>query len=196
MNGPPTRVVLPALTFFGFRGASEYLEDLVAQIDTPRLAFIRITYFNQLVFQVPRLFRFIGRVQILEQADTKDAQVYFRSSHVDISTSHHSEEAESRRTHLYLRILCEGSDWQVSQLTEVLSQSSGMLSNVSHIFIGSYGPGRRWRHDIDHIEWLELFRQFTAVETLQVSTRLAWPVADALNDVTVEMVPSMLPALR
>ena len=190
---PPTRVVLPALTFFRFRGASEYLEDLMAQIDTPRLAFIRITYFNQLIFQVPQLFGFVGRVQILEQADTKDAQVYFRGSHVDIYISNRSEETESRRTHIFLRISCEGLDWQVSQLAEVLSQSSGMLSNVSHLFIGTYVWEQIWRRDMDHIEWMELFRQFTAVETLQVSTHLARLVADALNDVTV---PSMLPALR
>ena len=34
---PATRIILPVLTSFEFRGASEYLEDLVAQIDSPQL---------------------------------------------------------------------------------------------------------------------------------------------------------------
>ena len=52
---PTTRTVLPALTSFQFRGASEYLEDLVARIDTPKLNQITIYFLNQLVdFQVHR----------------------------------------------------------------------------------------------------------------------------------------------
>ena len=34
---PLTRTVLPTLTYFQFKGASEYLEDLVARIDGPQL---------------------------------------------------------------------------------------------------------------------------------------------------------------
>jgi hypothetical protein len=34
---PVTRAVLPAMTYFRFKGASEYLEDLVTRIDCPRL---------------------------------------------------------------------------------------------------------------------------------------------------------------
>ena len=37
MLPPATRIILPVLTSFEFRGASEYLEDLVAQIDSPQL---------------------------------------------------------------------------------------------------------------------------------------------------------------
>ena len=49
---------------------------------------------------------------------------------------------------------------------------------------------------MDHTEWLELLRQFAAVETLRVSAQLTGLVADALKDVTVEMVPEVLPALH
>jgi len=79
-----TRAVLPTLASFEFRGASEYLEDLVAQIDTPRFSSIKLSYFNQHVhvFQVPQLFRFVGQTQILELARFKHAQVNFRGSHV------------------------------------------------------------------------------------------------------------------
>jgi hypothetical protein len=48
---PPsiTPTVLPALTYFRFKGASEYLEDLVSRIDAPRLNQTVIAYLNQVV---------------------------------------------------------------------------------------------------------------------------------------------------
>ena len=189
---PPTRVVLPALTKLGFGGASEYLEDLVARIDTPRLAYIGITYFNQLVFQVPQLFRFIGRTQIIKQA--MDAKVYSTPSEIWLNLL--SGLAELPRTSLYLQISCRGLDWQVSHLADVLSQSSAVLPNVHHLDIYEYYHPPRWQGEMDDIEWLALIRQFTTLETLRVSHQQTEHVAHTLNNVTVEMVPEILPALR
>ena len=47
---PSTRPILPVLTHFVFKGASEYLEDLVARIDAPQLKNLFITFFNDFVF--------------------------------------------------------------------------------------------------------------------------------------------------
>jgi hypothetical protein len=189
-----TRVVLPALTSFEFRGASDYLENLVAQIDAPRLASTKISYFDQLVFQVPHLFRFAAQAQVLEPAHFKYAQVNFRGSHVYIGL--HSEQLESGRSHFALRILCQRLDWQVPRLAEVLSQSSPLLSNVVHLSIGAYDLQSSWQDEMDHMAWLELLRQFTAVKALRVSAQLAGNVADSLKDATVEMVPEIMPVLR
>lgn len=190
----PARAILPSLTSFVFRGSSEYLEELVAQIDAPHLDSIRITYFNQLVLQARQLFRFVGQTQILKQARTMDAQIYFHGLLVYISL--YSGPVEGRRIPLHIRTSCQGLDWQVSHLTNVLSQYPTMLTNVGHLFIGAYDLQPSWRDDMDPIEWLELFRQFTAVKTLQVSTLLAAHVSEALIDVTDEMVPEILPTLR
>ena len=191
---PLTRAVLPALTSFEFRGASEYLEDIVSRIDAPRLTVFSIWYFNQLIFQVPQLFRFVGRTQIPEQAPTMDAEVFFHDSLVYISL--YSGQVESGQIPLDLQISCKELDWQVSHLAAVLSQSSVILSKVVHLSIDAHDLQPSLQDDVDHIEWLELFRQFTAVETLEVSARLAGHVAVALKDVTAEMVPEMLPALQ
>ncbi|KAH9976932.1 hypothetical protein BJV74DRAFT_861637 [Russula compacta] len=43
---PLKRILLPALTSLWFRGISEYLEDLVSQIDAPLLDDVIITFFN------------------------------------------------------------------------------------------------------------------------------------------------------
>jgi hypothetical protein len=51
------RVILPALTVFHYGGCSEYLEDFLAQIDTPHLDHIRIEYnvVRQPEIQAPQL---------------------------------------------------------------------------------------------------------------------------------------------
>jgi hypothetical protein len=57
---PAARIVLPALTCFRFSGASEYLEDLVAHIDSPQLEDISIDYLNLLI-DFAQLSKFIDR---------------------------------------------------------------------------------------------------------------------------------------
>jgi hypothetical protein len=47
---PPTRSLLPVLTYFSFNGVSEYLDNLVARIGAPRLNDLDVTFFNQIVF--------------------------------------------------------------------------------------------------------------------------------------------------
>jgi hypothetical protein len=58
---PPTCTLLPVLTRLWFKGASEYLEDLVARIDAPLLDKLKITFFHQLMFDTPELTQFIDR---------------------------------------------------------------------------------------------------------------------------------------
>ena len=63
---PPKRSVLPALTFFKFEGIGEYLEDLVAHIDAPRLDYLEITIRMQ--FATP-LLQLASRTPSLETPD-------------------------------------------------------------------------------------------------------------------------------
>ena len=58
---PLTRSVIPVLTYFSFKGVSEYLEELVARIDTPQLNRLFITFLNDVVFDTPQLIHFINR---------------------------------------------------------------------------------------------------------------------------------------
>jgi hypothetical protein len=50
---PLTRAVLPALYNFSFEGVSEYLEDLIARINTPQLHLLKLTFFMDLIFDLP-----------------------------------------------------------------------------------------------------------------------------------------------
>ncbi|KAI0249436.1 hypothetical protein BJV78DRAFT_1354257 [Lactifluus subvellereus] len=72
---PLTRVDLPALTWLDFEGVSEYLEDLLARINTPVITTTFITFFNRVVFNIPQLFEYLSRTEALGSA--KRAELFF-----------------------------------------------------------------------------------------------------------------------
>ena len=191
----PTQVVLPALTSFTFRGASEYLEDLVAQVEAPRLDFISITYLDQLIFSEHELPRFVGRVEVLEQS-RKSVHVSFRGSDAFVRI----QQAENDQVGVLLiilrdlrRIRTQEPQWHVSDLAGLLSRCSAILSNVGDLSIDVAGLQP---DGIGNIKWLEVLRQFTTVETLLVPAPLASYILEAFKEVTAEMASDTWPALR
>lgn len=188
------RIILPSLALFGFRGNSEYLEDLVARIDAPRLVFSRITYFNQLIFQVPQLSRFISRAENLGPAPFRHVQVGLRGGNVYVSFV--CGQGAPHKSYLFLQVSCQGLDWQVSSMAQILSQSSAILSHVAHLSIHAHRLRAGWKNDVDPPDWLDLLRPFTVVETLLVSRQLAGHVGLSFQNVTAETDTEVLPALR
>jgi hypothetical protein len=65
---PETRAVLPALTYFEFRGVWDYLEDLVSRIHCPQLNRIAITveYVSDNDFRAAQLVEFVNRSDSLQ----------------------------------------------------------------------------------------------------------------------------------
>ncbi|KAH9164804.1 hypothetical protein EDB89DRAFT_387353 [Lactarius sanguifluus] len=186
---PVTRTLLPVLTSFAFQGASEYLEDLVAQIDSPRLNQICAQYLNQLFdFQVARLFKFIDRLQAPELTLIRHADVNF--SHPWITFRMYPRpESHPDWDRVYSLIRCDAIEGQVSRIAQVFSQPSAMLSRVVHLKLSQYNGSRHGD------EWLLLLRKLTAIRTLHVSRELSRQVALALEDITGDMVSGVLPVL-
>jgi len=60
-----TNVTLPNLRRFKFKGTSAYLEALLPWIATPLLEKLQIVFFNQLVFSLTHLLRFMGTTENL-----------------------------------------------------------------------------------------------------------------------------------
>jgi hypothetical protein len=106
---PWKRVILPTLTDFEFRGVSEYLEDFLARIHTPSLLHCEITFFNQLIFHLPQLARFINRTERLRLFD----QAFVVATVNDIKLSLFPVR---REVSLVLAISCNAIDWQLSSL--------------------------------------------------------------------------------
>ena len=203
---PVTRDVLPSLTAFTFKGASEYLEDLVARIDSPQLDRILVVYLNQAVeFQVAQLSRFIVRSAAFKANPLKHAQATFSDDKVSFDMCRH----ELNRHELHptpcrpptrIVVSCRGIDWQVPHIAQVLGQFSATLSNVVRLKFESTDkllPDDHSKIDgADVTEWLLLLRQFSAVQTLHVSEELAKHVSLALEGITQEMIAGFLPSIN
>ena len=194
LPAPVTRTVLPALTSFQFRGASEYLEDFISRIDGPQLDWIFTDYLNQLVdFQVTQLSRFIDRSIGLKLTPFKHAYVTVFGDKITFTTSPHPNYARWESLSATTVISCEGIDWQVSHMAQVLSNFSITLSNVVHLKLEG---GSETLEGTDDVEWLHLLHQFSTVQTLDVSKKLAEHVALTLEDIAEELDADLLPSLE
>jgi len=190
---PLTRVVLPALTSFDFKGNSEYLEDMVSRIDSPRLSYTHITFLNQLVFDTPLLRNFISRTETFKVPHRAD--VLFSNNRVEVSLFRRKETADHRM--LEFRISCKPSDWQLSSIAHVCSSSLPRLSTLEHLGIYENRFSKpQWRDDMENTQWLELLYPFFAVKDLVLSEKLVQLIAPALQDLTEERVTEVLPALQ
>jgi hypothetical protein len=189
---PVTRTPLPALTSFQFKGASEYLEDLVSRIDGPRLKGIFIDCFNQIVdFQAAHLSQFIDRSVGAEINPSRPRRIHvtFFSDKVSFTTYHHTYHPCWDQRSVIPTILCKGIDWQVSHMAQMLSYFSATLSSVVHLKLDVQLEEDRQLEGTVDVEWLHLLSQFSTVQTLHVSRELAAYVAQVLEDaITREMV--------
>ena len=187
---PRRRVILPALTDFGFRGVSDYLEDFVARIHAPSLCHVVIRFFNRLIFHVPQLALFVNRTRILRSFI--QAEVALRTNIIRLSLL-----PLGRGTYISLEISCRGMDWQLSGLVQVCSQLHPLISRVEGLELAEKRTLKpNWQDNMDPTQWLELFRTFVAVDTLRLSLDVAPHVSSALQGLTEDRATEVLPALR
>ena len=176
---PPTRAVLPALTHFNYRGVSEFLEDLVAQIDTPLLDNAEITFFNQLIFDIPQLPQFMRRLNKFEAFD--QAYLLFQSLYVQVRLSPQAGTADE--ANFKLKISCKPSDWQLSAVAQVCDWPFTHCSTIERLHIRKdTGSGPQWRDDMENTQWIDLLHPFITVKDLYLSVELAPLVALALRE--------------
>ena len=187
----PANIMLPALKDFQFKGVSEYLEVLVACIDTPHLNLLFITFFNDIEFDTPELVHFIGRTPRFK-APSKARLVFLDGAvrvEFSLQPSGHGE--------LNVVISCKELDWQLSALVEVCSLLFPPLSTSKHLYIDerrSTLPDSQ--DDFEETQWLNILRPFVAVKNLYVSEQFSLRISAVLqNLVTGEMI-EVLPRLQ
>ena len=189
----PTRIVLPVLTHFEFHGASEYLEDLVARIDAPLLDSIFITFFHQLIFDIPQLAQFMRRTMTRFQA-INEPHVSFDDYGVRIESLPPTQTTGGESV---LRISCGELDWQLSSLLQVLPSFFPSIHIAEHLYIyeSRYLPSQ-WQDDVESMQWLEIFQPFTALKNLYVSKKFVQCIVPPLQELVAERVADVLPALE
>jgi hypothetical protein len=191
-----TRSVLPALTRFWFRGTSEYLEDLVAQIDAPLLHGLFICFFHQSVFDTPQLSQFIGRTPTL-MLNNQSQMLCFSDWGASVIFL---REGTSDRA-LQLGILCGQPDRQLSSLAQVCASSfpHAFVPAVEHLSVleETLSPPH-WKDDTEQTgsQWLKLLHPFTAVKNLYLSKEFAPRIAPSLQELVGGRATEALPALQ
>ena len=183
---PQTHSVLPALAYFGFRGDSEYLEDLVARIDVPLLGELYITFFYQLILDIPQLVRFMSRTPNLKVHD--EAQVTFFNDAVQVQLG-------STRQ-VTMRTRCEPSDYQLSFGAEVCNSSLSLIPSLERLYICEGIHLRSgWQEDVERSQWLELLHAFTTVKNVYLSEGVVPRIVPALQKLVEQKQTEILPAL-
>jgi F-box-like len=191
---PPTRIVLPALTRFEFQGLSEYVEDLVARIDTPLLDSIDISIFHQLTFDIPQLTQLMRRTTRFQALDETHVDFFFNVNFnhcvAQIETQLSTKTLDDKST---LTILYRESDGLLLSLAQVFTSFIPSIYMVEHLYL--YGRPQ-WQDDAEGIQWLEFFRPFTAVKNLHILQYFARFFALALQDLVRDRAADVLPALE
>ena len=193
---PPnlTRAALPALYDLDFSGVSEYFEDFVARINTPRLTRLNIVFFMDLIFNIPQLRNFIDRTGGIKPFD--EAAIEFSGRAIRIVFGPPPLPPEGPHS-FQLEIRCERPDWQLSSIVQIFSQQLPLLSHVEQLRISEFPwESFEWKDDPDSSQWLELFRLLIAAQSLHVSKALVSPVTGALRDLTEQMAIQVLPVLQ
>ena len=187
---PPTRSILPSLTEIRFKGASEYLEVILARIDAPRLDKLDIAFFNQIVFNTPQLFQFISRRPTLSAPEK--GYIEFSPRAIIVKFSSQTSDYGVASVH----IPCSVSEWQISSLEQVCTSSFPPFSTLEdlHIFEDQL-YSLRWQDDVENAVWLDLLRSFVAVKNLYISEDFVPRIAPALQELvggrTTEVLPNL-----
>jgi hypothetical protein len=189
---PLTRSTLPSLTQIQFKGASEYLEEILTRIDAPRVKSLEITFFNQIIFDTPQLFQFISQKPTLITPEEGRITIHFQAIIAKLR-SRTSDFGELR-----VEIPCTASEWQLSSLEQVCTSSLPPVSTVEYLYISEHreNPPPHWQDNVENTLWLDLLRSFVAVKNLYLSEEFVPRIAPALQELVGGRTTEVLPTLE
>ncbi len=149
-----------------------------------------IRLFNQIIFDIPEFSRFI-----LHPNDLASPTSVFVTHSAELASVSLFYAGESWLERLFFRTSCSRLDWQLSFVTQILTQLSPLLSNV-YSFNIEKGPNLpTGLEEVDSNQWLELFQPFIHVTQVRVWETLLVPgIVQAL--VTENMATGVLPELN
>ena len=193
---PHTRTLLPALASLHFQGAPEYVDDLVAHLDTPLLESIMLSLFcrHREVLEISELAKFVRRADKLSLVD--QASVTFTNALISVQLSKESLIGVDPKT-LILDPKCNHRNVRLSYLAQFCKSCLPTLTPFECLHIRDR-PQFTWQDVMDDPDpqWLELLRAFNTVKHLRLSKPIALRVARALRGLPVEQVTEVLPALE
>jgi hypothetical protein len=174
-----SRVFLPTLSQLRFEGVSEYLEDLVARISAPLLEEVYISFFHQLVSNIPESHRFIRLAERFKAHERWQAQILFYNDRVEVTLAPRNA---NDRTILQVKIFSRKLVRQLSSLARVRGSFLTSFYNLEYLDICE---DRYWRQqgktNTEDNQWLELLHKLPSVKSLCLSKKLAIRIAPAMR---------------
>ena len=189
---PPTCSLLPVLETLRFEGATEYLDDLVACIDVPRLSSLDVAFSTLSVHDAPQFAQLISRTSTFEVLNIAHVIFKVQSAWVRLSS-------ETPGYSLIVRIRDGGLDKQLWSLQQVFTLWLPPLSTASSSDLHLYENidlQLDWPEDDIEDMWLELLRSFTSVKNLYLSKEIASRIVPALQQLVGDRTTEVLPALE
>jgi hypothetical protein len=193
-----TPVTLSNLHYVRFRGVNTYLEAIVRRITTPRLEKLRIDFFSQLTFSLPRLLQFMTRfMNTTENLRFESAKFGFFKGRVYVEVRPHGE-AENLELALSINVCVQHLDWQVSSVARIFRSLSQIFSAVEHLTLEheEHSLSSEEHNDVDRTEWRKLLGAFRNVKTLRIDDGLVEQLSRCLQLDDGERPLELLPELR
>jgi len=193
---PFTPSVLPALTQLKFQGRSYYLERVVARIDAPQLLELHTSFFDDDIFDVPQLRRFIGHAEMLGTHARATMSYYDNKLRLRLSSEPWTVDSPT---------LAFGIIYNMSSLThppllslaQVCKSSFPLISTLEELDIIGALPFKAHRDEMEQrMQWLELLGLFTSLKKLHLCEEVALHIVHALKEVAGERERGMLPTLQ
>jgi len=173
------------------------LEDLVARIDTPQLNFLKIMFFNDIVFDsvdAPQFTRLIRGTPTFRAFDKASVVLGDAVASIRLSSKAYGDRE------LTVEILCRGLDRQFSLLEQVCTSSLSPLSTLEDLYISEHPYWQPlwpfWEDNINNALWLELLHLFTTVKNLFLSENITPRVILALQELVGGRTTEVLPILQ
>ena len=177
LSPPIPPVTLPNLRRFTFRGVGVYLDNLVAQINTPLLKILNLTLLFELTFTLVNLTEFFHRT---EGFRCLVARVIFNKDGACIDAGYYEQQGIGK---LNLCVKCEPLDWQIDSATQICSALGEVLSTVVELTLNldTDGMPSDWEDTLDSFLWHELLLQFIEVKKLHIGSSLTLELSRALQ---------------
>jgi hypothetical protein len=185
-------MTLPTLRRLTFRGEGDYLDNLVARINTPLLERLSLTFFFDLTFTLVNLTELIHRT---EGFGCPAAQVIFNKGGASMYAGPHGQQDIWK---LNLHVNCEPLDWQMGFVTQVCTALGNVLSTVEDLTLDlnvDQMPSD-WEDTLDSLMWHELLLPFIGVKKLHIGSPLTIKLSQALESVAGGLVLELLPELQ
>ena len=189
---PMTRSLLPDLTRLYFEGAGEYLDDLVARIDAPRLGDLSMNFLQRGNFDTPHIVQFISRTPRFREPSEARVELDFESAVVGLILPSGDWLVE---------IICHHtSDQYLSSVAQVCALCLPPFPTLENLRFEVFSEDLffEWdrKDEVENNQWLGLLRPFTAVKNLYLSKEVQPNMASALRELVGGRTTEVLPSLQ